>query len=128
MTFDQMHKLIKKGDLMAVRAALDGGVDVNVSNRFSWTLLMLAAIEGDSPISELLISRGANVEKANSAGETALSLAACGGHLRLIRTLLANGASRDCRPHGTTLKDWVKVSSGLSPENIRSVLDLIGND
>ena len=128
MNFDEMHKVIKKGDVIAVRAALDNGVDANLSNTFSWTLLMLAAIEGDSPVSELLISRGANVDKANSFGETALSLAACGGHLRLIRTLLAHGASKDCRPHGTTLKDWVKVSSGLSPENIRSVLDLVGND
>ena len=37
---------------------------------------MLAAIEGDSTHFGILISRGANVEKANSAGETAHHLVA----------------------------------------------------
>jgi ankyrin repeat protein len=128
MTFDEVHKLIKKGDLMAVRAALDGGVDANLSNKFSWTLLMLAALEGNTPIAELLIARGAEIDKANAAGETALSLTACGGHLRLMKVLLAHGSSKGCRPHGTALKDWIKISSGLPPKRVRSVLDVLDHD
>lgn len=125
MTFNEMHKLIKKGDLMAVRAALDSGVDANLSNKFSWTLLMLAALKGSTPIAELLISRGTEIDKTNAFGETALSLAACGGHVPFMEILLARGASKDCRPHGAALTDWIKLSSGLSPERVRSVLDLL---
>jgi len=128
MTFDNAHKLIKKGDLLSLRAELDSGMNPDVSNQFSWTLLMLAALEGSARIAELLIARGANINTANVVGETALSLAACGGHIRLVKLLLARGASKDCRPHGTTLNDWMRASSGLSQEKLRSVLDLIDDD
>lgn len=86
---------------------------------------MLAAVEGKSSIGELLISRGAEVNATNDFGETALSLAAHLGHTRFIRFLLANGASTDCRPHGSNLGDWLRTSSGLSQDKITSILDLI---
>jgi ankyrin repeat protein len=86
---------------------------------------MLAAIQGNRNIGELLISRGADVNAINDFGETALSLAAHGGHTQFIRTLLANGASTNCRPHGNSLGDWLRVSSGLPEDKIASILDLI---
>ena len=57
----------------------------NLSNQFSWTLLMLAAIKGNLTIGELLISSGADIDAINDFGETALSLAAHGGHTRFVR-------------------------------------------
>ena len=81
MTFDTLHRFIKRGDLLSVRRELNAGVDPNLLNRFGWSLLMLAAIEGDTSIGELLISRGADVDAINKVGETALSLAAHKGHL-----------------------------------------------
>ena len=68
MTFDDAHKLIKKGDILALRCELDSGMSPDLSNQFSWTLLMLAAIEGNTKIGELLVSRGANVNKTNNFG------------------------------------------------------------
>ena len=117
--------MIKKGDLVSLRHELDGGMSPDLSNQFSWTLLMLAALEGNKAIGELLLSKGATIDKTNDFGETALSLATHGGHTPLIRVLLANGASTDCRPHGTTLEDWMKVASGLTQDKIRSILDII---
>jgi hypothetical protein len=64
MTFDEAHKLIKKSDTVSLRRALDEGMVADLSNQFSWTLLMLTAIEGDTAIAELLISRGADTNKA----------------------------------------------------------------
>jgi ankyrin repeat protein len=96
-----------------------------VANQFSWTLLMLAAMEGDTPIGELLVSRGAALDLTNDFGETALALAAHGGHARFVQMLLAKGAWRDCRPHGQSLQDYVKYGSGLPQERIASILDLI---
>ncbi len=127
MTFDEVHRLIKDSDLLSLRDELDGGLSPSLSNQFSWTLLMLAAIEGNTAIGELLVSRGAELDALNDFGETALSLAAHGGHTRFIQILIANGASTDCRPHGHNLKDWLEVASGLSEEKVASILDLINN-
>jgi ankyrin repeat protein len=84
MTFDAVHRLIKQGDLISLRHELDGGLSPNLSNQFSWTLLMLAAIEGNTRIGELLVSSGADVDATNNFGETALSLAAHAGHAPFI--------------------------------------------
>ena len=123
ITFDEVHGLIKKGDLVSLRHELDRGLNANLSNRFSWTLLMLAALEGNTTIGELLISRRAPHDTTNDFGETALSLAAHHGHVPFVRILLANGASRDCRPHGHSLEDWLKAASGLPQVKIALVLD-----
>lgn len=125
MTFDEAHTAIKKGDIISLRHALDDGMMPDLPNQFSWTPLMLAAIEGNTAIAELLVSKGADLNKTNNFGDTALSLAACGGHVQLVNFLRKNGASVDCQPHGTSLQDWIKVSSGLSGDKIRVVLDLI---
>ncbi len=126
MTFNGAHKLIKSADLSALHRELDDGLDPNFSNEFSWSLLMLAALEGDTSIGALLISRGARVDAANDFGETALSLAAHHGHTGFIQLLLANGAQKSCRPHGHSLTDWIRVASGLPSDKIDAVLELIG--
>jgi ankyrin repeat protein len=125
MTFDEIHRLIKKGDIVSLRHELDGGESANLSNQYSWTLLMLAALEGNTSVGELLISRGAALDKTNDFGETALSLAAHKGHASFISLLLASGASTDCRPHGHGLEDWLRVASGLHRDKIALILDLL---
>src|SRR6266851_2549949 len=90
VTFDQAHRAIKHGNLASIRQALDAGMDANLSNKFSWTLLMLAGIEGNTGVGELLIKRGADPNKVNDGGETALSLAARAGHVRFVELLLDN--------------------------------------
>jgi len=125
MTFDETHRAIKTGNLMSVRQALDRGMDANLSNRFSWTLLMLAGIAGNTRIGELLIDRGANLDKMNDFGETALSLAAHQGHAPFVELLLAKGASLECQPHGHSLEEWVRKTSGLSADKVASILRAI---
>lgn len=98
-TFDALQKLIKKGDVISLRRALDAGASPSLSNQFAWTLLMLAALEGNLRIGELLISQGADRNAANKFGDTALSLSAHRGHVRFIKLLLGHGASIDCLPN-----------------------------
>jgi ankyrin repeat protein len=125
VTFDEAHRLIKKGDIIAIRQALDGGLDPNLSNRFSWTLLMLAGLEGNLKIGELLISRGAAIDEVNDFGETALSITAQQLHAPFVQFLLSKGASKDCRPHGHSLVDWITIASGLSTDRKFRILALI---
>jgi ankyrin repeat protein len=126
LTFEEAHRRIKRSDIVALRHALDSGLDPNLANRFSWTLLMLTAIQGNRPIGELLLARGADLHAKNLVGETALSLAAHGGHESFVRWLLRNGAATDCKPHGWQLADWIDQTSGLRPHKIERVLDLLG--
>jgi len=124
-TFDALHRIIKKGDVISLRSELDAGTNPNLSNRFAWTLLMLSALEGNLKIGELLISRGADVNATNKFGETALSLAAHRAHMRFIKLLLTHGASADCLPHGSNLEDRLRSSSGLSDHKIADIMDVV---
>jgi len=126
MTFDECHRLIKKGDVVSLRNGLDRDeLNPNLSNPFAWTLLMLAALEGNTSIGRLLISRGAGIDAANDFGETPLSLAAHKGHISFVRMLMASGASADVHPHGCTLEDWLKTASGLSDAKLSSILEIV---
>ena len=125
MTFDKAQSLIKKGDVASLRRELENGSSPDLSNQFSWSLLMLAAMTGDTCIGDLLISKAADITKVNDWGETALSLAAHAGHIPFMKLLLGKGAPLDSRPHGHALEDWLTVSSGLGADKIAAVLELI---
>lgn len=126
MTFDEAHRRIKRADILAIRHALEEGLDPNLANRFSWTLIMLAAMQGNCPIGEELLARGADLHAKNTFGDSALSLAAHKGHEPFVRWLLRSGASTDCGPHGWKLADWIEQTSGLSPNRIDRMLGLLG--
>jgi ankyrin repeat protein len=127
MTFDEAHRCIKRGDLMSLNRALDGGLDPDLKNRFAWTLLMLVAMEGKTRMAEALFAKGAKINAANDFGETALSLAAHAGHVRLARWLLSVGALTNCRPHGHDMATWIKMGSGLPKDKLTEILTLIGH-
>lgn len=126
MTFDDFHLLIKKGDAIALRDAIERqGVSPNLSNSYGWTLLMLAALEGNSSIGQLLLDCGSDVNATNEFGETPLSLAAQKGDLPFVQLLLSRGAATDPHPRGADLEHRLKVASGLSEECIASILAIL---
>ena len=127
MTFDEAHRRIKRGDVAAIGSALDQGLNPSATNRFGWSLLMLAAWKGTTDIGELLIQRGAALDATNIAGETALSMAAFGGHMEFLKLLTAKGAVRDCRPHGHSLDVWLRLASGLTEKKISAILHVIAD-
>ena len=75
MTYRAAQNLIKRGDEPGLRAALATGLDANLANQNGWTLLMLAAVEGDVPVGRVLLDFGANPSLQNNKDETALTLA-----------------------------------------------------
>ena len=80
MTYRVAQNLIKRSDEPALRAALATGLDPNLANQNGWSLLMLAAIEGDVPIGRALLDHGANPALTNNKSETALTLATHRGY------------------------------------------------
>jgi ankyrin repeat protein len=91
---------------------VESGYDVNIRNRFGWTLLMLAASHGNTPLVDYLVSRGADVNATNDFGVSALAYAALHGECKAIKKLLDSGASIDVHPHGITLLGFAGWGDG----------------
>ena len=110
MTYEAVHRVIKRGDVETLNTALKSRLDADLSNQYGWTLLMLAAMSGNTAIGKLLIEAGADVDHRNKFRDTALLLAVHTGHPSFVRLLLSSGASLDCHPHGNSMDiffDWV---------------------
>ena len=89
---------LEMGDLRQVRKWLDAGLDPNALADHIGTGLMVAAWRGDIPMMELLVARGADVNRANALGERALMHAAWRGNIDAVRWLLAKGARVNSEP------------------------------
>ena len=76
------------------------GVDLNITNPQSENSLMLAAIQNQLELAQLLIDQGAEV---NKTGWTPLHYASTKGHIDMMRLLMENDAYLDAEsPNGTT--------------------------
>jgi len=84
---------VEAGNVQAVSAWLDQGMNPDTETDRIGTGLMVAAWEGNIDMMSLFASRGANINKTNRFGEQALQLAAWRGHLDAVRWLLDHGAS-----------------------------------
>ena len=86
-TFDHLHHLIKKGDQVKVRAWIAAGGDANLRNRYGWSLLMLAALHGQTDIVGVFLAAGTNALFQNNVGETAVSIARVKGFDRTAEAI-----------------------------------------
>ncbi len=126
MTFLDAIQLIKKGDVIEVRHALESGLDPNFSNERGTTVLMLSAIEGKTSIGGLLIDNGADIDRENSMRDTALSLAAWFAHPKFVKLLLERGASVEgIRKNGRidSFIEWVEAHCGMTSEQLSQLLN-----
>ena len=125
MTFDEASKLIRKGDTINLRKQSQDGLSPDLENQNSRTLLMIAAMEGNTTNGSRLIDRGAELDRRNNFHDTALSLAAHTGHASFVDLLLSHGASLQCHPFGNTFEDWLNWASryGRCSERIRQVFE-----
>ena len=93
ISYRAAQTFIKRGDEPALRAALDSGLDPNLANQNGWTLLMLAAVEGNVAIGRLLVEKGASINARNNKEDSALTLATHRGYTLFVDLLSPNGAS-----------------------------------
>ena len=78
-----------------VEQLLDAGVDVNAKNEDNLGVFPLyqSASRGSNRMLELLLDRGANIERTNTVGSTALMIAVQLGHIGAVKLLLRRGAN-----------------------------------
>jgi ankyrin repeat protein/uncharacterized protein DUF3471 len=83
----------RKGDVAAVKALLDKGVDVNAKTNYGATALSYACDKGHVEVVKLLLERGADVNvKDTFYGEVPLGWALSHGHVEVVKLLLERGA------------------------------------
>ena len=87
MTYRGAQNLIKRGDEAGLHEALEQGLDANLVNQNGWTLLMLAAVEGATPLGRMLVEHGADASRENNKGQTALQLASDRGFALFVEML-----------------------------------------
>jgi len=85
--------VIELGDVLKAREWLDAGLPPDFEGNVIGTGVMIGAWEGNIPMMELFVSRGADINKVNSNGEQALLHAAWKGRLEAVRWLVERGAS-----------------------------------
>jgi ankyrin repeat protein len=128
MTFDEASRVIKRGDIVHLRKELEEGLSPNLCNQYSWTLLMIAAMDGDTSIGRLIIENGADLDRRNNHRDTALSLAAHTGHPSFVRLLLESGASLECYPFGNSIDIWLDWLEQCFPERMKHIRDLFDTE
>lgn len=100
-----LFQAVEDGDLAAVTAALDAGLDPDVRDEGGWTPLMMAE---DPRIARRLILAGADVNVRSLDTHTPLIEAARDCNLEVVRLLLQSGAdvqARDTASNRTPL-EW----------------------
>ncbi|MEO0801659.1 MAG: ankyrin repeat domain-containing protein [Cyanobacteria bacterium J06642_2] len=89
-------------DTGLVRLLLDAGADVNAYySHLGWTPLHLAA-QGQMELAELLLHRGADIEKPDKYRLRPLHVAASHGEAEIVRLLLDNGADIEANSNAGT--------------------------
>lgn len=86
LTFDK-HRLFvaaTSNDVLAIERMNLNSRNVNVTDQFGWTALMMAACDGHLDTVKLLFNRGANIDIVNNKRETAFTLAEKKNHQSVV--------------------------------------------
>ena len=132
---DQLFEAVRKGDVAAVKDALDRGADVNAKFRYGTTALFKAAERGNAEVAKVLLDRGAEVKvKDTFYGATALSWALQNDHLDVVRLLLPKSDEAEdvlmqgVREHKEELVKMALERGGIDPGSMTAALAFSMNE
>jgi uncharacterized protein len=91
----QMFDLARAGETEQLRAYVEAGVPVDLTDASGNTLLMLAAYHGHATTVGMLARAGADVDRLNDRGQSPLAGAVFKGEDAVVEELLTAGADPD---------------------------------
>ncbi len=118
------------GDVLRVNKLIADGTDVNATDKFGSTALMLASQDSGVDVMEILLNNGSNIDFQNSQGRTALMIAAKNGQRKAVELLLDHNADVHIKDQDdkTALKwaQWHKVVDRVVAKEIEDALTKAG--
>jgi len=100
---------VKRGDAVAVWAALAAGTSPDIADEHGNTALIFAARDGHLDIAEILIEYGATVDWQDDEKVTPLILASSRNHPEIVTLLLNHGATLTIQDQwGRTALDYAE--------------------
>jgi len=116
----QLIDAARHGDAGAVRLALGGGADANVTDENGYTPLMWAVLSGNSTaVRALLDNPETDPDKRGSHGEHPLALAVALGHARTVWPYVGRKYQR-----GGTAVRAVLVPTAVAAKPVRRILGI----
>ncbi|HYJ88959.1 MAG TPA: ankyrin repeat domain-containing protein [Pyrinomonadaceae bacterium] len=133
---NQMWEAARKGDAVAVTAALDKGADVNAKFRYGTTALFKAAERGHTEVVKVLLARGADASvKDTFYGATAMGWALDNDHVEVVRAILDKDGStvtqvlmQGARQGKAQLVEMAVAKGGLKPDALTSAYAAVMDD
>ena len=83
----------RTGKTEDLKAMLQAGMPVNLSDHKGNSLIMLASYNGNLETTQMLVSMGAMVDKKNDRGQTPLAGVCFKGYLDIVKVLVKAGAN-----------------------------------
>ena len=113
------------GDFNTVKALLDGGAEIDVTNQNGQTPLMIAANMGKLDMVQLLIDRGANINAIDRNRWSVLIHSAITAQADVVRLLIAKGADvkAAARFEHTALIAAAQGTGGTDPRLLVAALE-----
>jgi len=90
--FSQFEDIVYNNDFDAFKALLEEGADLNLQNKYGWTLLHITIRRDRQEMVALLLEKGADINKVDDVGWTPLMEAIMDDMTTLVKTLLDAGA------------------------------------
>jgi len=117
-----LHEAAKSGDVAAVKAVLDRGVDPDAPDDQDRPPLIAAAIARSTPVVVTLLEGGANPDARDNDGRTALLVAASYGDVAMVRALVDAGADVNTED-GSGWSVLSRAAESGSGEKVRLLLE-----
>lgn len=102
----------ERGNSPIVRALIDQGDSVSITDDAGYTALHVAAQNGHLAVTRMLARGGSNLDAVSHGGDTPLHMAANTGHSEVIGALVEEGAFVDSRNPGGATPLYVAAMEG----------------
>ena len=92
--FEVMEKVVFKSDVKLFGEIVNELEDVNIQNHYGWTLLHITIRREETAMVELLLKKGADIDRVDGVGWTPLMESIMDDKPALCKLLVDNGANK----------------------------------